>query len=294
MEDARGGRDVGEAVEALLKQIEPHARELGSDRELEGIRDVNDESARGKTRLVIRLKKDAPTTSGRVQRNAARRRAPGPQKTWERDRSAYPFVHVVAAGSFFGEMALLDGGPRVATVTAATEVHLLVVDRRGFGRLIREKRLHKPVTQGAGFALAFFASAVIWGQFEPVSAAIYYSIYSLFFAFYAFVRGESDLGYFATGFLPLALIQFCAALNFEKWIFSLIAVALLYYVAGFTIRRSGKADGWDRMLLNSGLALGALTREWRRAASSPSSSASATRATSSRSGSRTTRCTPPT
>ena len=44
----------------------------------------------------------------------------------------------LAAGSFFGEMALLDGGPRVATVTAATEVHLLVVDRRGFGRLIRD------------------------------------------------------------------------------------------------------------------------------------------------------------
>jgi hypothetical protein len=128
-----------------------------------------------------------------------------------------------------------------------------------FRRLIREKRLHKPVTQGAGFALAFFASAVIWSQFEPVSAAIYYSIYSLFFAFYTFVRREPDLGYFATGFLTLAVIQFCAALNFEKWIFSLIAVALLYYVAGFTIRRSGKADGWDRMLLNSGLALAAMT-----------------------------------
>ena len=44
----------------------------------------------------------------------------------------------LAAGSFFGEMALLDGGPRVATVTAVTDVHLLVVDRRAFTRLLRE------------------------------------------------------------------------------------------------------------------------------------------------------------
>ena len=41
-------------------------------------------------------------------------------------------------GSFFGEMALLDGGPRVATVTAATPVVLLVVDRRSFASLLRE------------------------------------------------------------------------------------------------------------------------------------------------------------
>lgn len=128
-----------------------------------------------------------------------------------------------------------------------------------FSRLIQEKRLHKPVTQGIGFVLAFFASAVIWGQFEPVPAAIYFFMYAMFFAFYAFARREPDLGYFATGFLPLAVIQFCTALDFEKWVFPLIAVALLYYVAGFTMRRSGKADGWDRMLSNSGLALAALT-----------------------------------
>ena len=41
-------------------------------------------------------------------------------------------------GSFFGEMALLDGGPRVATVTAASPVVLLVVDRRSFASLLRE------------------------------------------------------------------------------------------------------------------------------------------------------------
>lgn len=42
----------------------------------------------------------------------------------------------LGAGSFFGEMALLDGGPRVATVSAATPVNLLVMERRAFSRLL--------------------------------------------------------------------------------------------------------------------------------------------------------------
>jgi CRP-like cAMP-binding protein len=39
-------------------------------------------------------------------------------------------------GSFFGEMSLLDGGPRSATVTAETDMHLLVLSSRNFSALI--------------------------------------------------------------------------------------------------------------------------------------------------------------
>ena len=39
-------------------------------------------------------------------------------------------------GDFFGEMSLLDGGPRTATVTADTALETLVLDRREFGALL--------------------------------------------------------------------------------------------------------------------------------------------------------------
>lgn len=41
-------------------------------------------------------------------------------------------------GDYFGEMSLLDGGPRSATVIAETPVRLLVINRRDFTTLLRE------------------------------------------------------------------------------------------------------------------------------------------------------------
>lgn len=41
-------------------------------------------------------------------------------------------------GEFFGEMSLLDGGPRSATVVADTPVRLLVISRRHFSVLLKE------------------------------------------------------------------------------------------------------------------------------------------------------------
>lgn len=41
-------------------------------------------------------------------------------------------------GDFLGEVSLIDGGPRTATVSATTDIEALVVDREGFGRLMTE------------------------------------------------------------------------------------------------------------------------------------------------------------
>ena len=47
-------------------------------------------------------------------------------------------VATLGPGDFFGEMALLDQGPRVATVTAASEMEVVVLDPREFVSLIDE------------------------------------------------------------------------------------------------------------------------------------------------------------
>ncbi len=41
-------------------------------------------------------------------------------------------------GEFFGEMSILDGGPRSATVVADTPVRLLVISRRHFATLLKD------------------------------------------------------------------------------------------------------------------------------------------------------------
>jgi CRP-like cAMP-binding protein len=42
----------------------------------------------------------------------------------------------VGAGGFFGEMALIDGGPRTATVAAATPMDVLVLNRGEFDAVL--------------------------------------------------------------------------------------------------------------------------------------------------------------
>ena len=45
-------------------------------------------------------------------------------------------VNTIGPGGFFGEMSLLDGGPRVATVTARTPMDLLALSRPEFVALL--------------------------------------------------------------------------------------------------------------------------------------------------------------
>jgi CRP-like cAMP-binding protein len=55
------------------------------------------------------------------------------------------------AGDFFGELALLDDGPRSATVEAGTEVLTMRIPRAGFARLLKQE---PDVARGILVALA--------------------------------------------------------------------------------------------------------------------------------------------
>ena len=45
---------------------------------------------------------------------------------------------VLRPGDFFGEMALLDGGPRSATIIATSQVRVMMVQRRAFLKLLKQ------------------------------------------------------------------------------------------------------------------------------------------------------------
>jgi len=47
-------------------------------------------------------------------------------------------VNTLGAGDFFGEIALVDGGPRTATVTTEEPSRLLVITRRDFRAMMEE------------------------------------------------------------------------------------------------------------------------------------------------------------
>jgi len=47
-------------------------------------------------------------------------------------------VNTLGAGDFFGEIALVDGGPRTATVTAEEPCRLLVITHRDFHAMMEE------------------------------------------------------------------------------------------------------------------------------------------------------------
>ena len=66
-------------------------------------------------------------------------------------------------GEFFGEMALIDQGPRSATVTAETPMRLFVLDPRSFSTLLAEHRtVARKILQGVVERLRTMEDAPSW------------------------------------------------------------------------------------------------------------------------------------
>jgi len=80
-----------------------------------------------------------------VQVKAGRVLAEQGQKGWEfifiiegqaRVRKDGKVIRQLSGGDFFGEISLIDGKPRTASVTAETDVTLLVVPKQSFDHLL--------------------------------------------------------------------------------------------------------------------------------------------------------------
>ncbi len=126
------------------------------------------------------------------------------------------------------------------------------------GRLNRERRTYRPIVLGVGYTWVLMTTFFLWDEPDAIVPTIYLSLYTVFFVLYAFLHNKPRLGYLATTFLSLTLIKICEMLNVEQWIFPLIALALIYYLSGYWLRRNQKANGWDYVLLYSGLGLAVL------------------------------------
>ena len=128
--------------------------------------------------------------------------------------------------------------------------------------------LHKTFDQRKTATLVRLAGAVIAaingllllsGIFSTsVEATICFGVYAVFFAAYALLYNQPLIGYVSTVSLPLAVFFGLRAAEIQTWLFAIIAVAVIYYLAGFGLRRAGK-EKWDDVLLFSGLGLGTLT-----------------------------------
>ena len=59
-----------------------------------------------------------------------------------------PEPHILGAGDFFGEIALLKDCERTATVTTITECQLLVLSVENFNRLLKgDEKIQEALTQ---------------------------------------------------------------------------------------------------------------------------------------------------
>jgi CRP-like cAMP-binding protein len=125
-------------------RLEPVVSGPGAKQEdkIERLKEVSlfEECSQRQLRSVARIARGFDVAAGTVLTRAGE---PGDEFFLIIDGTARADVstdrHVLLhPGEFFGEMSLLDGGPRSATVVADTAVRLLVISRRHFSALLRD------------------------------------------------------------------------------------------------------------------------------------------------------------
>ena len=116
----------------------------------------------------------------------------------------------------------------------------------------------KIVVRLIGGLLTCINYGFLFGENNPVIAAGGFAIYALLFLTISLLYRQPNLFYAFTLTLPLFVTFLFRSLDVTQWIHPVIVLAVLYYAAGFMLRKLGRAKGWDTSLLYSGLGLGVI------------------------------------
>ncbi|NOY98091.1 MAG: hypothetical protein GXP40_02665 [Chloroflexi bacterium] len=95
------------------------------------------------------------------------------------------------------------------------------------------------------------------GMDHAAEAALIFGLYTLLSLAYALRQKRPALGYLGTAYMPLTILFTLQAVEQDRWLGPLIALAVLYYFLGLGARVK-QNDEWANVLRYSGLGLGVL------------------------------------
>ena len=107
-----------------------------------------------------------------------------------------------------------------------------------------------------GGLLALTNYAFLFGESDASIASIGFGIYSLLFLTVSLLYRRPVLFYAFTLTLPLFVVFVFRTFDVTKWIHPVIVLAVGYYASGLFLRTTKRAEGWNTVLLNSGLGVG--------------------------------------
>jgi CRP-like cAMP-binding protein len=129
-------------LKGIARKASPSGGRIGQDEKIERLQNVPllEACTRKQLRAVARITEVVEAAAGTVLTRAGE---PGQDFFLIVDGTASVDVPArrrvkLKPGDYFGEMSLLDGGPRSATVTADTPLRLLVINRRNFSTLLTD------------------------------------------------------------------------------------------------------------------------------------------------------------
>lgn len=121
-------------------------------------------------------------------------------------------------------------------------------------------RIHRPlgwpVRALAALAILTNTLYLITETDKSGVALIGFAAYMLTSLALAILHRKAWLGYGATLFSMLAMIFAFRTLGSERWLLPIAALSVLYYGAGFLLRKRGGGQGWPFVLWSSGIGIG--------------------------------------